>query len=90
MIIQKRKDIDNGDGQGIQMNKNQIHIADLFNRFESNISKLIFTEAALRGMIQTGIIEEPKVSEGISCVFNAIIQEYELINDQLQDSKRIS
>ena len=72
------------------MDKNQMQIAELFNRFESSIFKLIFMEATLRGMIQTGIIEEPKVSEGISCVFNAIIQEYELINDQLQDSKRIS
>ena len=61
------------------MDKNQIHIAELFNRFESSISKLIFMEAALRGMIQTGIIGEPKVSEGISCVFTAIVQDYELI-----------
>ncbi|MCG8640290.1 MAG: hypothetical protein MI862_11155 [Desulfobacterales bacterium] len=71
------------------MDKNQMQIAELFNRFESSIFKLIFMEAALRGMIQTGIIEEPKVSEGISGVFSSITQEFELIKDQFQNSKPV-
>ena len=66
------------------MNKNQIDMTDLINRFEDIHYKLIFMEAALRGMTESKIIGEPGISEGISCIFNSIIQEREIIAKQLQ------
>lgn len=69
----------------MHMEKDQEYISELLNKFESSIFKLIFMEAALRGMIQTGIIEEPNVSEGISGIFSSIIREYERISGQLQN-----
>ena len=66
------------------MNENRADIMDLINRFETTRFNLIFMEAALRGMIQSGIIEEPGISEGISGIFNFINQEQEIISKQLQ------
>ena len=66
------------------MKNNQTDIADLFNNFETAHFKLLFMEAALRGMIETGIIEESGVSEGYSCIFNSIIREYDTLTKEFQ------
>ena len=66
------------------MNENQAGIMDLINRFETTRFNLIFMEAALRGMMESGIIEEPGISEGISGIFNVINQEQEIISKQFQ------
>ncbi|MCG8549490.1 MAG: hypothetical protein MI799_03695 [Desulfobacterales bacterium] len=68
----------------IDMKNNKTDIADLFNNFETARFRLIFMEAALRGMIETGIIEESGVSEGYSCTFNSIIQEYDILTKKFQ------
>jgi len=65
------------------MNKNQTDLTDLFNMFENIYFKLIFMEAALRGMTGSKMIEEPGLSEGISSVFNSINSEYEIIRKKL-------
>ena len=66
------------------MNENQAGIMDLINRFETTRFNLIFMEAAFRGMMESGIIEEPGISEGISGIFNVINQEQEIISKQFQ------
>lgn len=66
------------------MNKNQRDMANLFNRLENIRFKLIFMEAAFRGMPKTIIMEEAGISEGISCIFNSIIREQEMVTERLQ------
>lgn len=67
------------------MNKNQIDFSDINNRMENIRFKLIFLEAAFRGMSESGIIGEPDISEGISCIFNSVILEYETVIKQFQN-----
>ena len=66
------------------MNKNQFEFSDINNRLENIQFKLVFLEAALRGMTGLGIIEEKGISEGVSCIFNSIIHEHEIIANQFQ------
>ena len=60
-------------------------IADALNELDTIRFKLIFMEAALRGMTELGITEEKGISEGISCMFNSIILEYQTAIKQVQN-----
>ena len=57
------------------------HIADALNELDTIRFKLIFMEAALRGMTELGITEEKR----ISCMFNSIILEYQTVIKQVQN-----
>ena len=57
------------------------HIADALNELDTIRFKLIFMEAALRGMTELGITEE----KGISCMFNSIILEHQTAIKHVQN-----